>query len=422
MDPTIHLVVESGADKDKQISVPVAGARLGRSSKNDIVLVDPMLSRHHCRLFFRSGQGLWITDLGSSNETLVNGKAVQETRLRVGDTIEIGDTVLKVTNDGSPGPVDLGFAAPPEGRSVNRSRIIFLLAAVVVVSGLAVAAWLPRSRKPAPPVLPEPPVVRAPVDETVEIRYEKVQADAENIFRYNLAISDKNMISVRIDDIANDRHVTKEQPIEPELARRLARDIVAAGFFTLDEEYQGIQPEVLDLWDISVTMGRKTRRVRVLNRVAPDVFAAVRDKIEQAGKMELGLWAIQFSPEKLTQMAREAFLLGKKLYDEREVKFGNLAGAIRSFKEADWYLETVEPKPEFYADIISNSKECERELQEKHDDRNFRAERAIRLREWDKAAAELRIICEMIPDRSDTRNVEAREKLLAVEGRLEPER
>jgi pSer/pThr/pTyr-binding forkhead associated (FHA) protein len=48
MDP-VHLMVVRGDDTGKAITVPAAGARLGRSSKNDIVLADPSLSRHHCR-------------------------------------------------------------------------------------------------------------------------------------------------------------------------------------------------------------------------------------------------------------------------------------------------------------------------------------------------------------------------------------
>ena len=58
------------------------------------------------------------------------------------------------------------------------------------------------------------------------------------------------------------------------------------------------------------------------------------------------------------------------------------------------------------------------ELDEKYNDQIFRAERAIRMANWDQAAVELRIICDMIPDRSDHRNQDARKKLLDVEKRL----
>jgi hypothetical protein len=47
---------------------------VGRAANNDIVLADPTISKIHC--YFRQGsKGEWIlTDLGSRNGTLVNGR------------------------------------------------------------------------------------------------------------------------------------------------------------------------------------------------------------------------------------------------------------------------------------------------------------------------------------------------------------
>ena len=99
MSETYHLIVEAGHDKGRKIFVPPDGARLGRASKNDIVIEDPLLSRHHCRLFFKPGGALWITDLGSANQCLVNDKLIQESALQVGDLVTVGETVLKVVSN-----------------------------------------------------------------------------------------------------------------------------------------------------------------------------------------------------------------------------------------------------------------------------------------------------------------------------------
>jgi hypothetical protein len=48
----------------------------------------------------------------------------------------------------------------------------------------------------------------------------------------------------------------------------------------------------------------------------------------------------------------------------------------------------------------------------------FLAERAIRLKDWNEAALQLRLLCEKIPDRADSRHQNARKKLLAVERHL----
>ena len=422
MAQQIHLVVEKGEDKGLRVHIPPEGARVGRSSKNDVVLVDPLLSRHHCRLFFKPGEGLWVTDLGSANETIVNNETIQEKNLQTGDRIMLGDTVLKVVNDGITGisagdMVDLGLS--PEQSPASRTKLtrgpLLIIAALMAV--LAAVVWVPKLLKSTATPPPAPVQPEAPVDWPVELRYEKVEADADNIFRYYLQLGPDRTLSIEIDDIANDRHVRKEKQIAEDYVHYLVDRIENAGFFGLNESYEGLQPGVLESWDVEITIGRRHHRARVVNRVEPDAFKATRELLEECGKQELGLWAIQFSAEKLLEMARDAFLLGQKLYDERQVEYGNLAGAIKSFEEADWYLETVEPKPDFYDEILALRREARELLDEQYNDQNFSAKRAVRMREWEEAAHELRVILEMIPDRSDPRHEEARKELIEIENR-----
>ena len=437
MADIVHLIVEEGDNKGQNVTVPPEGARLGRSSKNDIVLTDPSLSRHHCRLFFKTNNGLWVTDLGSANETLVNGVPIQESRIRVGNTITIGDTVLRVLNDGitpvapddQPAPaaapvIDLGLSStdtPPARTRLFGTGPLVIIATLVVA--LALAVWIPRLLKPGPGPKPRPrprPVDR-PTDQPLLVDYEKIRATPENVFRYHLQISRKNLLSIEIDDIENDRHVRKETTVEKDLVQNLSKTIHDAGFFGLKQLYDGYHPRAFDHWDLTIASGPDVHRVAVKNRVQPAPLKTVTERIESFGKTHLGLWAIQFSADKLREMANDAFVLGKKLHAERSVKNGNLAAAIKSFAEAEWYLETVEPKPDFYREILSGKDECKKLLQKKYDDLNFAAERALRLREWENAAQQLRIICESIPDRGDKRHKEARKKLLTAEEQIAAE-
>ena len=65
---------------------------LGRESKNDIVVSDINASRTHAELT-RDGAGVWyLTDLGSTNGTLVNGYEIASQPLEEGDRITIGTT------------------------------------------------------------------------------------------------------------------------------------------------------------------------------------------------------------------------------------------------------------------------------------------------------------------------------------------
>jgi hypothetical protein len=71
-------------------------ATIGRGGGCTIsVPADTFVSQVHARLVDRDGS-LWIEDLGSTNGTFLNGKQVsQPTKLRKGDRVQVGETVLQ---------------------------------------------------------------------------------------------------------------------------------------------------------------------------------------------------------------------------------------------------------------------------------------------------------------------------------------
>ncbi|MFO0679629.1 MAG: DUF4388 domain-containing protein [Polyangiaceae bacterium] len=79
---------------DKQIIV-------GRSSDLDMVLVEDMVSRKHARIAMQQDQ-IWIEDLGSTNGTFVNGEKIKRARLKEGDRVLIGTSILKVIAGDAP--------------------------------------------------------------------------------------------------------------------------------------------------------------------------------------------------------------------------------------------------------------------------------------------------------------------------------
>jgi serine/threonine protein kinase len=78
---------------------PIHGsATLGRGSSCEILLPDPLLSRHHARLY-AAGGAVFVEDNGSTNGTFVNGrrlKGKEPVRLAEGDEITLGDTRIAV--------------------------------------------------------------------------------------------------------------------------------------------------------------------------------------------------------------------------------------------------------------------------------------------------------------------------------------
>jgi hypothetical protein len=84
---------------DKQIVV-------GRSSELDMVLVEDMVSRKHAKIAMQSDQ-IWIEDLGSTNGTFVNGEKIKRARLKEGDRVLIGTSILKlIASEGQPENAD----------------------------------------------------------------------------------------------------------------------------------------------------------------------------------------------------------------------------------------------------------------------------------------------------------------------------
>jgi pSer/pThr/pTyr-binding forkhead associated (FHA) protein len=70
---------------------------IGRSSELDMVLVEDMVSRKHAKIMVGEGK-ITIEDLGSTNGTFVNGEKIKQARLKEGDRILIGTSILKLVN------------------------------------------------------------------------------------------------------------------------------------------------------------------------------------------------------------------------------------------------------------------------------------------------------------------------------------
>ncbi len=87
---------------------------VGRTAPADLEIADAKVSRRHCCVK-PSGIGWIVQDLGSSNGTRVNGKAVKTQPLRAGDKIEVGLTVLVYELD----PPKAKFKAPSRGSSAR---------------------------------------------------------------------------------------------------------------------------------------------------------------------------------------------------------------------------------------------------------------------------------------------------------------
>lgn len=89
--PAYLLVPADGGERRVELSTEVT--RIGRSSEADVRLSDTGVSRLHAELR-TLGAEVVLVDLGSTNGTTLNGRRVQEGRLRDGDRIGVGSSSL----------------------------------------------------------------------------------------------------------------------------------------------------------------------------------------------------------------------------------------------------------------------------------------------------------------------------------------
>src|ERR1700749_4713545 len=90
---TVTFLVLEGVDKGrvyKDLPIPVT---IGREEGNGLRLNDERVSRFHAKVQMEDGD-IILTDLDSTNGTRVNGTAIQIRRLRAGDQVSIGRSML----------------------------------------------------------------------------------------------------------------------------------------------------------------------------------------------------------------------------------------------------------------------------------------------------------------------------------------
>lgn len=97
----VRFRVFQGPDAGAVFVVTRLLASIGRGEENDIVLTDLKTSRKHAELVGTSGAaGIeWsIKDCGSANGILHNGASTRAAKLRMGDTVSLGETTLELAD------------------------------------------------------------------------------------------------------------------------------------------------------------------------------------------------------------------------------------------------------------------------------------------------------------------------------------
>lgn len=86
--PRLKLIISENISEIFRLS---EDSTIGRTNSSNIILLDPSISRRHCRIFQQEGQ-YYLEDLGSGNGTFLNGtKVIEPMELNTDDILTIGN-------------------------------------------------------------------------------------------------------------------------------------------------------------------------------------------------------------------------------------------------------------------------------------------------------------------------------------------
>jgi adenylate cyclase len=191
-----------------EISGPTVN--IGRAETNELMLSHPSVSRHHARLNVLPGNICLLIDLGSLNQTYVNGQPAREHRLTDQDRVTIGMFDLKFeVGAAQPLHVETGSAAAPE------------------VSHLISPQNLESALKPGATAVP----IAAPTD--VQKRIKALEHE-NNLLKLLLGVG-KTLSSV----------LTPEEVMQRVMELVFQMENVERGFVMLYDEKKGFRPAVL---------------------------------------------------------------------------------------------------------------------------------------------------------------------------------
>jgi len=121
--PYLIIQLEELESKHYEITAPVT--KIGRKPTNDVPLSDPFVSREHAEIVAISDGGYELRDIGAENPIRVNGRVVSQHKLRDGDKILLGQTLLIYRSE-SP-CISTGVEmVPPEKMSQESVEVVAL--------------------------------------------------------------------------------------------------------------------------------------------------------------------------------------------------------------------------------------------------------------------------------------------------------
>jgi pSer/pThr/pTyr-binding forkhead associated (FHA) protein len=120
------LVIQNQGMTGRACELQTDRTTIGRIEDNTFHIADPSISSHHCEVQLR-GSDIIIRDLNSTNGTFINGNKIEESVLKPGQILRLGQVELKLEVEGAapttPAPGSTPAPAPAK-KQVDATMLI----------------------------------------------------------------------------------------------------------------------------------------------------------------------------------------------------------------------------------------------------------------------------------------------------------
>lgn len=138
------LLLKFNAAVIKEVAMEKESVSIGRKPDNDIVIDNPAISGHHCKLTLEGG-GYYVEDLESTNGTFVNEKRIKKSGLHHNDVVGLAKHAVVFLNEaeladaGAPSPSsDATMVLTPQ----KQAELVAASSAAAKPAGAEKSAWL----------------------------------------------------------------------------------------------------------------------------------------------------------------------------------------------------------------------------------------------------------------------------------------
>jgi len=117
------LVIQNQGMTGRSHELNVDRTTIGRVEDNTFQIADASVSSHHCEVHLR-GSDIVIRDLNSTNGTFINDNKIEESVLKPGQKLRLGQVELKLEVEGAPAVSSTAPAPAPARKQVDATMVI----------------------------------------------------------------------------------------------------------------------------------------------------------------------------------------------------------------------------------------------------------------------------------------------------------